>query len=84
MSRQETGVGNDRSTPDKTPSSTPPLQFGLGTLLWLMAAVGAIFGTLRWMQVSTKTSLIVMGILAVSAILAILLAATIAKVEDDE
>lgn len=62
----------------------PPLQFGLGTLLWLMVAVGVIFGTLRWIQVSTTTSLIVMAVLAVSALAVVILVAAIAKVEDDE
>jgi hypothetical protein len=65
-------------------SRPPPLQFGLGSLLWLMVAVGLIFGTLRWMQVSTITSLIVMVVLAVSALAVVLLVAAITKVEDDE
>ena len=50
----------------------PPLQFGLSTLLWLMVAVGLIFGTLRWMQVPAATSLIVMAILAVSGLAVVL------------
>jgi hypothetical protein len=66
------------------PHSPPPLQFGLSTLLWLMLAVGLIFGTLRWMQASTTTSLIVMAILAVSALAVVLLVAAISKVDDDE
>ena len=49
-----------------------------------MVAVGLIFGTLRWMQVPAITSLIVMAILAVSALAVVLLVAAISKVEDDE
>ena len=49
-----------------------------------MVAVGLIFGTLRWMQVSATTSLIVMAVLAVCALAVVLLVAAISKVEDDE
>jgi hypothetical protein len=84
MRRNETGDKNDQSTLDESPPSPPPLQFGLSALLWLMVAVGLIFGTLRWMQVSTITSLIVMAVLAVSALSVVLLVAAISKVEDDE
>ena len=75
---------NDQSDNDETRHSPPPLQFGLSTLLWLMVAVGLIFGTLRWMQVPATTSLIVMAILAVSALAVVLLVAAISKIEDDE
>jgi len=51
--------------------------------LWLMLAVGLIFGTLRWMQVSVITSLIVMAVLAVSAPAVVFLVAAISKVDDD-
>ncbi len=90
MSIQDTGATNDRSANndqsanDKTRHCPPPLQFGLSTLLWLMVAVGLIFGTLRWMQVPATTSLIVMAILAVSALAVVFLVAAISKVEDDE
>jgi hypothetical protein len=63
---------------------SPPLQFGLGSLFWLMLAVGLIFGTLKWMQVPAITCLIVMGVLAVSALAVVLLVAAITKVEDDD
>jgi hypothetical protein len=63
---------------------SPPLQFGLGSLFWLMLAVGLIFGTLKWMQVPARTSLIIMGVLAVSALAVVVLVAAITKVEDDE
>ena len=49
-----------------------------------MVAVGLIFSTLRWMQVPATTSLIVMAILAVSALAVVLFVAAISKVEDDE
>ncbi len=89
MSKQDTGATNnesandDQSANNQTPSSPPPLQFGLSSLLWLMLAVGLIFGTLRWMQAPAITSLIVMAILAVSAVAVVLLVAAISKVEDD-
>ncbi|MGD0655594.1 MAG: hypothetical protein ABSA16_14735 [Thermoguttaceae bacterium] len=89
MNEPDTDATNDRSTKDEqstndeTRHSTPPLQFGLSTLLWLMLAVGLIFGTLRWMQVSVITSLIVMAVLAVSAPAVVFLVAAISKVDDD-
>ena len=49
-----------------------------------MLAVGLIFGTLKWMQVPAITCLIVMGVLAVSALAVVLLVAAITKVEDDD
>jgi hypothetical protein len=90
MSEPDIDATNDQSTRDEqsandeTHHSPPPLQFGLSTLLWLMVAVGLIFGTLRWMQVSVITSLIVMAVLAVSAPAVVLLVAAISKVDDDE
>ncbi len=68
--------------PSESEDRTPPLQFGLSTLLWLMVAVGLIFGSLRWLQVSTVTMLIIMVLLAVSALIVVLLVAAIAKIED--
>jgi hypothetical protein len=83
---QITGNDNDNALGNELgnelPSPRPPLQFGLSTLLWLMVAVGVIFGTLRWMQVSTTTSLIVMALLAVSALAVVLLVVAISKIED--
>jgi len=90
MNIQDTGATNDRSANndqsagDEKRHCPPPLQFGLSTLLWLMVAVGLIFGTLRWMQVAAATSLIVIAILAVSGLAVVLLVAAISKVEDDE
>jgi hypothetical protein len=75
---------NEQSAQKETRHSPPPLQFGLSSLLWLMLAVGLIFGTLRWMQVPATTSLIVMAILAVSGLAVVALIAAISKVEDDE
>jgi hypothetical protein len=91
---EENEVGNELPTPGTYQSSAirqpdcntdihrPPLQFGLGSLLWLMVAVGLIFGTLQWMWVSVLTSLIVMAVLGVSALAVVLLVAAIAKIED--
>ncbi|MGA2062137.1 MAG: hypothetical protein ABSG67_16760 [Thermoguttaceae bacterium] len=80
----DNATDNEQSAQKKTSHSTPPLQFGLSTLLWLMVAVGLIFGTLRWMQVPATTSLIVMAILVVCGLAVVLLVAAISKVEDDE
>lgn len=84
MSRHETDDNGNRSIQAERPTSTPPLQFGISTLLWLMVAVGLIFGTLRWMQVSAITSIIVMVILAVCAVVVVFLVYAISKVDDDE
>jgi hypothetical protein len=90
MSEPDISAANDQSADDgqsasdETRHCPPPLQFGLSTLLWLMVAVGLIFGTLRWMQVPATTSLIVMAILAVSGLAVVLLVVAISKVEDDE
>ena len=69
---------------DSLDENRPPLQFGISTLLWLMVAVGLIFGTLRWMQVSAITSIIVMVVLAVCAVVVVLLVYAISKVDDEE
>jgi hypothetical protein len=61
-----------------------PLQFGIKTLLGMMVAVGAIFGTLRWLGASEQTSYIVMGILAASFVAAIGLIVAISKIGGDD
>ena len=84
MSGHESGDNNNQSTQDENSVSPPPLQFSISTLLWLMVAVGLIFGTLRWMQVSTTASLIVLAILAICSVIVVLLVAAISKVDDDD
>ncbi len=90
MRMQDAGEKNDQSPNDVQPTSgetrhpPPPLQFGLSSLLWIMLAVGLIFGTLRWIQVPPTTSLIIMAVLAASALAVVLLVAAISKVDDDE
>jgi hypothetical protein len=71
-------------TNDEKPPKPPPLQFGIKTLLWLMVAVGLIFGTLRWIGASEQTSYIVMGILIVSLLAAVGLVVAISKIGDNE
>ncbi|NUQ63443.1 MAG: hypothetical protein HUU20_13270 [Pirellulales bacterium] len=56
----------------------PPLQFRLRSLLAMAVAVCLIFGTLRWLNVPPRASLIVLVILAVSVAAAVALVAAIA------
>lgn len=65
-------------------NNSHPLQFGISTLLWLTVAVALVFGTLRWLQVSTTASLIVMAVLAISTILVVILVAAISRFDEDE
>jgi hypothetical protein len=66
------------------PPKAPPLQFTVRTLLGMMVAVGLIFGTLRWSGASPQTSLIVLGILAISLLAAIGLIVAISRSSEDE
>jgi hypothetical protein len=77
-------IENDKSTPEDRSEAPPPLQFGISTLLWLAVAVGLIFGTLKWMRVSTLTSLVIMAVLAVCGFAVVLLVAAIIKVDDED
>jgi hypothetical protein len=78
-------LSNDiQSARDETQRSPPPLQFGLSSLLWIMLGVGLISAALRWMRVPTVASLIVMAVLAASAVAVVLLVAAISRVDDDE
>jgi hypothetical protein len=69
---------------DSLDENRQPLQFGISTLLWLMVAVGVIFGTLRWMRVSAITSIVVMAILAVCGVVVVLLVYAISKVDEED
>jgi len=82
--KSDQSTHNDRPPDAETRHRPPPLQFGLSSLLWIMLAVALIFSTLRWLQVPPATSLIVMAILAASALAVVALVAAISKVEDDE
>jgi hypothetical protein len=88
MSESDIDVANDRPAKEEQPTdgesrfSPPPLQFGISTLLWIMLAVGLIFGLLRWMRAPAATSLIVMAVLALSALAVVFLVAAISKVDD--
>ena len=57
----------------------PPrvLQFGLRSLFGLAIAVAVIFGTLKWMGVGPRESLLVMLILIVGGLAAVGLVAAI-------
>jgi hypothetical protein len=90
MIMQDGGEKDDQSTIGAQPvggearHSPPPLQFGISSLLWIMLAVALIFSTLRWLQVPPATSLIILALLAASALAVVVLVAAISKVEDDE
>ncbi len=55
-----------------------PLQFSLRWLLGLTAAVALLFGMLRWLEVSTTASVVVLVILIAAGIAAVTLLAAIA------
>ena len=55
-----------------------PLQFGLRTMLGVTAAVGLVFGVLRWLEVPARTSFIVLVVLTVSVAAALGLVVVIA------
>ena len=64
--------------------SPPPLQFRLRSLLAMAVAVCLLFGTLRWLNVPPRASLIVLVILAVSAAAALALVVVIAGSENGD
>ena len=57
--------------PTASPTPRRPLQFGIGTLLGLAAAVSLVFGTLRWLGVAPWAGMLVLGIMIVSFLAAI-------------
>lgn len=59
----------------------PPLQFRLRSLLAAAVAIGLLFGTLRWLEVPPRASLIVLVVLVVSSAAAVALLAAIAGSE---
>jgi len=64
----------------------PPrvLQFGLRSLFGLAIAVAVIFGTLKWMGVGPRESLLVMLILIVGGLAAVgLIAAIVGSLRGD-
>jgi hypothetical protein len=62
----------------------PPLQFSLRAMLGMMVAVALLFGTLRWLGVSTTASAVVLVILVLGMLAAVGLLAAIAGSGDDE
>ncbi len=61
----------------------PPLQFGVGAVLLTAVPVGLLFGLLRWLEVPTLASVVVLVILIVSTIAAAALVAAIAVARED-
>ena len=75
-----------RMTNDESDGRPPhgPLQYSLRTLLGIMVAVGVLFGTLRWLNVSQSASVIVLIVLIVSVAAALGLLIAIAGAADDD
>ena len=71
------------SIPDGPSNQRPPLQFSLRSLFGLMVVVSLVFGTLRWLDVSTTASVVVLVILIVAAAAAVALLAVIAGADDE-
>lgn len=74
----------DPSTENGRQPSRPPLQFSLRSLLGMAVAVGLLFGTLRWLDVSPFASAMVLLIIIVSVAAALGLVVAIAGATDDE
>ena len=72
--------GDDQS---ETPRQAP-LQFNLRTVFVITVALGLLFGTLRWLGVPELASLLVLVVLAASALAALGLAVVIAGTEQDD
>ena len=70
------------SPPAEDPPRRPPLQFGLRSMLAITAAVGLLFGTLRWLGVSPQAAAVVLVILIVSVAAALALVVAIAGTTD--
>ncbi len=69
--------------PEEHEDARPPLQFGLRTMLIVTSVVAMLFGTLRWLEVSTRASVMILVILVVSVLAALALVASIAGARDD-
>ncbi len=68
-------------------SRQKPLQFNLRTMLAVTAALGLVFGVLRWIGAPPQVGLLVLVLLAVSVIAAIglvvVLAGAVARSEEE-
>ena len=62
----------------------PPLQFSLRTVFAVTVAFGLLFGTLKWLGVPQLASLLVLVVLAASALAALGLVVAIAGAEKDD
>ncbi len=58
---------------------TPAIQIGLSTLLVITAAVAVLFGTLRWLGVPPRASLLVLVVLLAGAVAAVGLVVVLAR-----
>jgi len=54
--------------PEQSPRPDSPLQFRLGSLLVLSAAVALVFGLLRYAGVSARAAAVVLVVLVVGAV----------------
>jgi cobalamin biosynthesis protein CobD/CbiB len=66
------------------PTSRPPLQFGLSTLLGVMVAVGLIFGVLRWLDLPPWVGYLILAVLVASSLAGLGLAVMIARWTSDD
>jgi len=58
---------------------TPAIQIRLSTLLGITAAVAVLFGTLRWLGVPPRASLLVLVVLLAGAVAAVGLVVILAR-----
>ncbi len=58
---------------------SPAIQIRLSTLLWVTAAVAVLFGTLRWLGVPPRASLLVLVVLLAGAMAAVGLVVVLAR-----
>jgi hypothetical protein len=70
---------DDNETPVEQTPQRPPPQFSIRGLLLLTAAVALLFGTMRWLGVSSEASALVLVVLIISGLAAIALLVTILR-----
>ncbi len=82
--RPEGKPSNDEVCHSGPAGQRRPLQFGLRGAMLATLALGLVFATLRWFDVDTRSSLIVLGVLTVSLLAGLALVLVIAATPDDE
>lgn len=69
---------------EKEKPGRAPLQFSIRALLGMAVAVAALFGMLRWLEVSPQASAIILIIIVVAVAAALGLVVAIAAGDDEE